>query len=213
MDVQKTSGPAPGEAVEIWVVEANELLRNSLEDVISRTEGMRCPLAANCCEAAIRALEAGEAPDMVLMDIGLPGMSGVEGARRVRALSPSTRVIMLTLHEDHAHLFDALCAGASGYLLKPASRARVVEAIREMCHGGTEINAEVARRVLGMLTELEAPPEQIGLSDREVKILQLLVEGLPRSKVAERILRSEQMVNTHIRNIYAKLQVNTGAGH
>ncbi len=209
-----TDSPKPmtSESVDIWIVEDNELLRESIAEVINEAEGMRCPLDVACCEDALQALEAGDAPDIVLMDIGLPGMSGIEGIRRIQPLSPSTRVIILTIHEDSDKIFEALCAGASGYLLKPASMENVVEAIRELLAGGAPMNAQVASKVLSMFTRLAAPQGEYGLTVREVEVLNLLVEGLTKGRIAEKLHRSEHTVNAHVRNIYAKLHVNTRSG-
>ncbi len=194
---------------DIWVVEDNDLLRESIESAINRAEGMRCSLAVDCCEDALRELENGDAPDIVLMDIGLPGMSGIDGAGRIHELSPATQVIILTVHEDSEKIFEALCAGASGYLVKPASASSVVSAIHELTEGGVPMNAQVARKVLGMFTQLVAPRGGYGLTTREVEILNLLVEGLTQNQIAGKLFRSEHTVNTHIRNIYAKLHVRT----
>jgi len=194
---------------EIWVVEDNDLLRESIEIAINRADGMCCSLAVDRCEDALEELERSAAPDIVLMDIGLPGMSGIEGAGRIHERSPATQVIILTVHEDNEKIFEALCAGATGYLVKPASATDVVAAIQELIGGGVPMNAQVARKVLGMFTSLALPKGGYGLTAREVEILELLVEGLTQNQIAEKLIRSEHTVNTHIRNIYAKLHVRT----
>ncbi len=114
--------------VRVWLVEDNDLLRDSVQAVIDGTDGMRCPVAAASCEEALAALKEDESPDLVLMDIGLPGIDGIEGARRIRSRSPATRVVMLTVHEESDKIFEAICAGASGYLLKPSSMGQIVGA-------------------------------------------------------------------------------------
>lgn len=212
MNPNEEPGRASGETVNIWIIEDNTPFRISIEGVINKSADMRCPLAVPCCEDALAVLKEGDAPDIVLMDIGLPGMSGIEGARLIHDLSPSTRVIMLTVHEDNEKIFAALCAGASGYLLKPASMDHVVTAIREVQRGGASINAQVARKVLGMFTKMAVPQGDYGLSTRETEILNFLVEGLGQNAIAEKIHRSQHTVNNHIRNIYAKLHVNTRSG-
>jgi DNA-binding NarL/FixJ family response regulator len=110
--------PSVTEDVTIWLVEDNIHFQKTLSELINETEGMRCPHAFRSCEEALRVLESTEPPEVILLDIGLPGMSGVEGVQKFKAASPATYVIMITVHEDSSSVFNALCAGASGYLLK-----------------------------------------------------------------------------------------------
>ncbi len=116
------------ETVDVWLVEDNTSYRRSIARLIEQTAGMRCPLAAVTCEEALEALENRTPPAIVLMDISLPGINGIEGTRRIRTRSPDTRVIMLTIHEESDKVFEAICSGASGYLLKPADAAGIVTA-------------------------------------------------------------------------------------
>ena len=158
------------------------------------------------------ALDDGAVPEIILLDIGLPGMSGIEGIAPIHARSPSTQVLMLTVHKDSDNVFEALCAGASGYLLKPASPARIVEAIEDVRRGGAPMSPQIARKVLDMFTHLAVRPKDYGLSQREREVLHLLVDGLTQKRIAERLFLSEHTINTHIRNIYAKLHVHSRSG-
>ena len=196
----------------IWIVEDSPLLRESYADVINGTAGFCCPVAVESCEQALDALKRFDAPEVLLMDIGLPGMTGIEGIERVHELSPSTRIVMLTMHEDQDRVFRALCAGAAGYILKPSSAEEIVSAIDEVREGGVPMSAQIAHRVLNIFQSLGAPTAEYGLTEREREILDLLVDGLTQKVVARQLELSRHTVNTHIRNIYAKLNVRTRGG-
>jgi DNA-binding NarL/FixJ family response regulator len=211
-DPQTEAEPA---VTTVWLVEDNAAYRRDLAELLGHSEGLECPLAVASCEKAIAALEAGQVPDIVLMDIGLPGMDGIEGARRLRALAPSARVIILTVHEEDEKIFAAICAGASGYLLKPLPSERIVAAIREVSRGAAPISGYIARRVLEMFARNQPPaPRQdaYGLTGREKEILQLLVDDLTVKAVAARLNLSVHTIDTHVRNIYDKLHVRSRSG-
>ncbi len=208
------SQPVAHEIV-VWLVEDNRFLRCAIADSINDSEGMCCPMAVEMCEEALAALTEDPVPDIVLMDIGLPGMNGIEGTRRIRSLSPASRVIMLTIHEESEKIFEAICAGASGYLLKPSSTGDIVDAIRQVQMGAAPINAYIARKMLRLFARLsprERSGEDYGLTPREQEILQRLVDGLTMRKISERLGLSYHTVDTHIRNIYEKLHVRSRTG-
>jgi DNA-binding NarL/FixJ family response regulator len=200
---------------DVWVVEDKRMFRRALVALLNETTDMNCGFDSDGCEMAIEAIEDGSTPDIVLMDIGLPGMDGIEGTRAIRSLSPTTRVIILTVHEDNEKIFDAICAGATGYLLKPASTDQIVDAVRQVRQGGAPINAYIASKLLSLFSQL-APPrsgaEEYGLTNREREILQLLVDGMTMAQMAEQLFISYHTIDTHIRNIYAKLHVRTRGG-
>lgn len=173
---------------------------------------MQCTLQCTGCEEALEALEGGLLPDVVLMDIGLPGIDGIEGVRRIKALAPAVQVIMLTVHHDDKKIFEAICAGATGYLLKTVPPEEVIRAIGQVSRGGAPIDSRIARRVLDMFSRLALPQADYGLRNREKEILQLLVEGLTQKQIAARLYLSPHTIDGHIRNIYAKLQVHTRTG-
>jgi DNA-binding NarL/FixJ family response regulator len=191
----------------VWVVEDNHLYRKNLDDLINNVEGLSCPFSADNCEAAIRALRDGDPPDVVLLDIGLPGMSGVEGVRRIKALSPSTNVIILTIQDDENKVFNAICGGATGYLLKASTPDDVVGAIREVLRGGAPMSPQIARKVLDAFGKSAPPRPEYGLTDREKGILQLLTDGFSKQRIADRLFLSYHTVDSHLRNIYHKLHV------
>ncbi len=211
----KRDVPAGNGILDVWVVEDNPVLRRALTALFEEAPFMRCALAEDCCEPAVAAAEAGDLPDVVLMDLGLPGMGGIEGTRRLKSLVPTADVVILTIHEDSDKVFDAICAGASGYLLKPSSSETILDAVRAVRTGAAVINPAIARKVLSLFARLAEPrsgAEEYGLTPRERQILQLLVDGLTIRQIADRLEVSFHTVDTHIRNIYSKLHVHTRGG-
>lgn len=204
--------PPPADPIDVWLVEDNDLFRETIADLLNETDGLRCALACPSCEEALAALERDLLPEVILMDIGLPGMNGIEGVGRIKTLAPTVHVIMLTVHQDNDKIFKALCAGASGYLLKTAPPQAILRAIDQVRAGGAPIDAQIARRVLDMFTRLAAPRADYGLSDREREILQHLTEGLTKKQIAEALFLSPHTIDGHVRNIYAKLHVHTRSG-
>lgn len=200
------------ETTVVWLVEDNRLFRDSLADLIGQTEGIDCPVAVESCERMLEELESRAPPDIVLMDIGLPGISGIEGTRRIRNRTVGTRVIMLTVQEEDEKVFHAICAGASGYLLKPLPPERILAAIREVRSGAAPINGYIARKVLDMFSRFgttPSPGEPYGLTPREKEILALLVDGLIMKEIAARLGVSYHTIDTHLRSIYDKLHVHS----
>jgi DNA-binding NarL/FixJ family response regulator len=200
------SSPDP---IDVWLIEDNASFRRTLRRALDETEGLRCGRELGSCEAAFEALAAGAAPDVVLLDVGLPGMSGIEALPRFEELAPTAKVIVLTVYEDDDKIFRALCAGAVGYLLKTASLERIGEAVREAMDGGAPMNPKIARRVLNLFTRFSRPGKDYGLTEREHQILQLLVGGLIKKEIADKLSISFYTVDTHLRSIYQKLRVTT----
>jgi len=202
------------DATVVWLVEDNRMLRQSLTSVINRERDMSCPVSVGSVEEMLGSIDEGQAPDIVLMDLGLPGLSGIEGIRRLRSLVPAARAVVLTVHEERQNVFDAICAGASGYLLKPSNPDGVIEAIRQVRAGGAPINAYIAQKMLGMFAKIAPPsdPEHdYHLTTREREILELLVDGLSMQQIADRLHRSYHTIDNHLRNIYEKLHVHSRA--
>ena len=200
------------QSITLWVIEDNETYRDTIAALVDSTDGMRCTHVFPSCEKALSALEDEFAPEIILMDIGLPGMSGIEGLKRIKAISPSTGVIMLTVFDDEKEVFESICAGASGYLLKSAQPHEIVEALRQVLGGGAPMDARIARKVLDMFSRFSVPTGEYGLTGREKEILRLIVDGLTVKGIAERLFLSFRTVDTHVKNIYAKLQVHTRSG-
>lgn len=200
------------DVITLWVVEDDDLYRESISGLFNQTEGMRCERAFRTCEEVLKLLEKEYAPELMLMDIGLPGMNGIEGVKRIKAISPATDILMLTIHEEDEKVFNAICAGANGYLLKSSTSEEIVHAIKEVLGGGAPMNAQIARKVLDMFSNLAAPKGDYGLSDREKEILKLMTDGLTKKIIADKLFVSYFTVDTHLKNIYVKLHVHTGRG-
>jgi DNA-binding NarL/FixJ family response regulator len=199
-----------GAKTVVWLIEDHADSRRVLARVLNRASTMQCPCTFASCEDALAAFQTNPHPDVILLDIGLPGMSGIEGIRHIKVISPTTHVIMLTVFDDQEKVFNAICAGASGYLLKTADEDAIAAAVQEVIQGGAPINPRVARLVLNMFASRSPPPAQnYGLSDREREVLELMVQGLVKKEVAERLHVSYHTVDNHFRSIYTKLQVHT----
>ncbi len=198
------------EKFEVWLVEDNDLFRETITELIREHEAYR-PMPFRSCEDMLDALDS-HIPQVVLMDIELPGMNGIEGVRRLKARSPTSQVIMLTVHEDNEQVFDAICAGASGYLLKSAPAEDILNAIMVAQRGGAPMNGQIARKVLQMFQRFATPQTEYGLTERELEILQHLVDGRTKRQIADVLFISFYTVDTHLRNIYAKLHVHSRSG-
>ena len=195
--------------VTVSIVEDNEQVRATLARVINRAEGFRCLSQHANAEAALEALPR-EKPDVVLMDINLPGMNGVECVRRLKQIAPQTQVVMLTVYEDTENIFNALAAGASGYLLKRTTSAELLAAIRDVQKGGSPMTTHIARKVVQSFQQAGASSQPTeNLSTREQEVLDCLSKGFLYKEIAEKLGISYETVHTYIRRIYEKLQVRT----
>ncbi|MDB6109265.1 MAG: DNA-binding response regulator [Pedosphaera sp.] len=193
----------------ISIVEDNEQLRGTLSRLLNRVEGFRCVSQYGSAEAALEALPT-DKPNVVLMDINLPGINGVECVRKLKQVAPETLVVMLTAYEDTENIFNALAAGAAGYLLKRAPRTELVDAIREVCRGGSPMTTHIARKVVQSFQKAGASPQPTeNLSAREQEVLDCLSQGFLYKEIAEKLGISYETVHTYIRRIYEKLQVRT----
>ncbi len=199
-------------AISVWLIEDNHTFRNAIARVLNEVDDLRCPNDFSNSEDALELLTTGVVPDVVLVDVELPGIDGIEAVRRMKAMSPATRIIMLTVFDDHDKIFKAICAGASGYLLKTSPVERIVESIRDVYAGGAPMTPRVAHSVLDMFSRLLVPQRDYGLTNREQKILELMTEGMIKKEIADQLSLSYHTVDTHLRNIYAKLHVNTRTG-
>jgi DNA-binding NarL/FixJ family response regulator len=197
----------------VWVVEDSALFRETLGELIQRSERLRCARAFGDGESALSALNEGkELPRVILMDLGLPGMSGIECTRAIRKRNPAIPIIMLTVHQSNDRIFEAICAGASGYLLKSETGDEIMRGLEIALDGGGAIDGQIARRVLEMFSRMVTPQADYGLSDREREILELLVDGQTKSQIANRLTLSPHTIDGHVRNIYMKLHVNNRSG-
>jgi len=199
--------------ITISIVEDNDQLRGTLAKVIGRTEGFRFVSDYANAEDALANLPKIK-PDVVLMDINLPGMNGVECVRKLKALLPQAQVMMLTVYEDTENIFKALAAGANGYMLKRTPTKELIEAIHEVHRGGSPMTTHIARLVVQSFQKPVAASPSADtpapeLSEREKQVLDLLVQGLIYKEIAEKLNIGYETVHTYIRRIYEKLQVRT----
>jgi DNA-binding NarL/FixJ family response regulator len=195
--------------VLVSIVEDDASIRQILTGWINRTEGFRCHTVHGTAESALAKLRE-EAPHIVLVDINLPGQTGIECVRRLKVAMPKTQFVMLTVYEDTAHIFAALKAGASGYLLKRTPCAELLAALKQVHEGGAPMNSYIARKVVQSF--YQAPPEGVqaeGLSPREREVLELLARGYYYKEITEVLGLSMSTVNTHVRHIYDKLHVHS----
>jgi DNA-binding NarL/FixJ family response regulator len=195
--------------ITVSIVEDNEQLRGTLAKMVGRADGFRCLSHYGTAEAALEGLPK-DRPDVVLMDINLPGINGVECVRRLKQNMPQVQAVMLTVYEDTENIFNALAAGAAGYLLKRTKSAELLEAIREVHRGGSPMTTHIARKVTQSFQKAgpsSQPTEN--LSEREQEVLDCLSQGFLYKEIAEKLGISYETVHTYIRRIYEKLQVRT----
>jgi DNA-binding NarL/FixJ family response regulator len=195
--------------IRVAIVEDRREIREGLAMIINGTQGFRCSGSYRSMEDALEQIGR-EVPDLVLNDIGLPGMSGIEGIKLLKARHPGLIVLMLTVYDDDDRIFEALCAGASGYLLKKTPPARLLESLREAAGGGAPMSPEVAARVITLFREFR-PPEsaKCELTPHETRLLRMFVDGHNYKTAAAELGVSVHTVSFHLRNIYDKLQVHS----
>lgn len=203
------TAPASAGQIGVAVVEDNPGIRRSLTRLISHTPGMCCVGSWADGKTALTQMPALK-PDVVLMDIQMPGISGIECTAQLKQICPDTQVIMVTVYEDTDSIFRALQAGACGYLLKRALSAEILDAINEVHSGGAPMTSEIARRVV-FAFQKPAPPSGINikLSQRECEILKFLSHGFANKEIAEKLNISYQTVKIHVKHIYEKLHVHS----
>src|SRR5271169_5695666 len=194
--------------ISVSIVEDNDKLRSTLARVINRADGFRCASDYANAEDALKDLPKVK-PDVVLMDINLPGMNGVECVRQLKTLLPETQVMMLTVYEDTENIFNALAAGANGYMLKRTSSKELIEAIHEVKRGGSPMTMHIARKVVQSFQKNAPAQPAEKLSEREQQVLDLLSQGLIYKEISDKLGISYETVHTYIRRIYEKLQVRT----
>jgi DNA-binding NarL/FixJ family response regulator len=198
--------PAP---ISVAIVEDNPDYRLGTSYILRTSPGFSVIGEYASAEAFFAALPAAR-PDVVLMDISLPGLSGIDAIGRLRADHPNVQAVVLSVHEDGEHVFQAICAGAVGYLTKPVMPALLTEAVESAFAGGTPMSPRIARRVLDMFRTYVPPPQaDYNLTEREVAVLERLVEGDGYKEIAGTLCISVYTVRAHLRNIYEKLHVHS----
>ncbi len=203
--------------IRVWLVEDNDAFRKTVARGIEQLDGMSCTGSFDNFEAAYRALECEPAPDVVLLDVQLPGIDGISALTHLRERSPNSRAVILTVFDDAEKIFKAVCAGASGYILKTARLEEIGEAIEQVADGGAPMTPKVAKRVLEVFRASGRRPSSVTaddykLTDREQEILRLMADGLIKKEIADQLDISFHTVSTHMRSIYEKLHVNTNTG-
>jgi DNA-binding NarL/FixJ family response regulator len=199
----------PSSLISVAIVEDDAGIRESLADFLGRAKGVRCVALYSNAEDALRELKT-QTPDVVLMDINLPGMSGVEATRELKRAQPEARILMLTVYEDNKALFDSLKAGACGYLLKRTASEKIVDAIREACDGGMPLTPRMASKVAAYFQSQDKTHNEVdSLSPRERQALELLAEGFLYKEIAEKMGVSYLTVHQFTKKIYEKLHVHS----
>jgi DNA-binding NarL/FixJ family response regulator len=195
--------------IKVAIVEDEREIRESLALLVNGTDGYVCIGSYRSMEEALERIPR-QVPDVVLSDIGLPGMNGIDGIRLLKERHPDLLVLMLTVYDDDERIFDAMCAGACGYLLKKTPPARLLESVKEVVQGGAPMSPEVARRVIALFRDVR-PPDRADyhLTPHEKRLLKLFVEGHNYKTAAAELQVSVNTVNFHVRSIYDKLQVHS----
>ena len=203
------------QAIQVALVEDDPNLRTNLAALLNSADGFHCQAAYPDAPAALRGIPANR-PDVVLMDINLPGMLGTECVRRLKDLAPNLPVLMLTVYEDSEQIFKSLMSGATGYLLKRTPKDKLLEAIREVDAGGAPMSRQIARRVVQFFQKVndqpagtQQPSIVVSLTDREKEVLAALAKGYAYKEIAGQLNISFETVRTHLRTIYEKLHVHS----
>lgn len=205
----KALAMAENKIIRTIIVEDQRDLREGLQTLMNFSPGFKCLGAFRTMEEALARVKY-DLPDVILSDIGLPGMSGIEGIRILKEKYPELVILVLTVYDDNEKIFDALCAGASGYLLKHTEPSQLISSVKEAVSGGAPMSPEVASKVIKLFREVR-PPERVDydLTPHELRLLKLLVDGYNYVTAAEELKISYNTIKFHVRNIYDKLQVHS----
>jgi DNA-binding NarL/FixJ family response regulator len=204
--------------ISVGIIEDNHSLRKRLSEHFTFEQDIILELQTYSGEELLKYAEKNPPIDVLLMDIELPGISGIEATAKIKVIWPATDIIMFTVYEDDERVFDSIVAGASGYLLKETEFERIVESIHELFDGGSPISTSIARKVLRLVKQ--APQvqkelqkqEEFDLTEREREILKWVTEGMSNKEIADKLFVSPLTIKTHIKNVYAKLHVHSRAG-
>ena len=204
MTEETTEGP-----IKVTIIEDERDIREGLAMLVNYTDGFECVGKYGSMEEAITSSRP-RTPDVILSDIGLPGMDGIEGIRRIKETYPNMTILILSVYQDNDRIFDALCAGAVGYLLKKTPPSKILDSLREAVSGGSPMSPEVARKVITIFKDFR-PPEEVDydLTPHEIRILKLLVEGHSYKTAAKQLNVTPSTISFHLNNIYEKLQVHS----
>lgn len=200
------------ETIHVWIIEDAQEYRCELVEMLDSTPGICCKTAFGSVEEALPRFRAGEFPQVLLVDIQLPGVSGIEAIKQLKVMRPELHSIVLTISENRDVVFDAICAGASGYLLKNDPFDDIVRGIRLVFEGGSPLSGPVASMVLDAFKHRSARGVPSELNERETEVLRQLSDGLVKKEIASALNVATVTVDYYLRNIYYKLQVNSQAG-
>jgi len=214
----RQSDASASQAIRVGIIEDRREIREGLALLIDATDGFACAGRWGSMEGALDAMggigaigAAGHPlPNVVLVDLGLPGMSGIEGIRLLRERHPELLLIVLSIYDEDQRIFEALCAGANGYLVKKTAPAELIEALKEAVHGGAPMSPHIARKVLALFLRLRpTDPPEYGLTPREMELLQLMAQGHHYKTAADKLGVTRSTVSFHLQQIYRKLQVES----
>jgi DNA-binding NarL/FixJ family response regulator len=197
--------------ISVGIVEDDSEIREAICTYLNEQENIRCDLAEESVEMFIRFLYPDKLPNVILMDIGLPGMSGISGIKLIKEKYPEIDILMLTVHNDPHKIFQSLCAGATGYILKTTPLAEIKNFINELAEGGAPMSPQIARRVIEYFQESKEEKEPSPLTGKEKEIVLNLVDGLSYKMIADKQNITIETVRTHIKHIYNKLHVHCKA--
>ncbi|MFO7446010.1 MAG: response regulator transcription factor [Ignavibacteriaceae bacterium] len=197
---------------EVWIIEDNTAYSRMIRTAINQSDWCECKYEFTTVADLLKILSKDNSPDVILTDINLPGMNGIDGIKAVKSKIKEIEIIVLTVFDDNEKILDAICNGANGYLLKNSSPEEILDAIQTVINGGSSINAGLARKVFNIFSEMKKTENTYGLTKRETEILQHLVDGKTINEIGKITFTSPQTVQTHVKNIYYKVQVNTRSG-
>lgn len=197
------------ERISVIIVEDDNQYRKILKQILNDQDDLYCMKDFPNAEDALDYIQSGDTPQVILLDIELPGMSGIDLIPKIKKISPSTRILNLTIFDDDDKIFNAICVGANGYLLKSADVQSIIKAIHETVQGGAAMTPSIAAKVLRMFSDKYKPKGDYRLTDREIEILERFVKGYSKSEIADNLFISRFTVETHIKNIYSKLHVHS----
>ncbi|NJL19408.1 MAG: response regulator transcription factor [Bdellovibrionaceae bacterium] len=200
------------EPTEIWIVEDERELRDSLATLINLSDDLSCKNTFGSYDAMLPLIRAKQFPQLMLVDIQLPGINGIEIIQKIRAQHVATQFIVLTISDNRKTVFEAICAGANGYLLKNDSFEKILEGIRLVLRGGSPLSGSIASMILDVHKQPALHLPDTELSDQEIRILELLAADLTKKEIASQVTLSIDTVSYHLRNIYRKLQVHSQSG-
>lgn len=192
--------------LETWIIEDDEQFSKKLAEIINFSKTLNCTNVFQACEPALKTLEVSDPPDLILIDLGLPGMGGIEGISKIRQIVPQVTIVVLTVFEDSENIVKSISNGASGYLLKGSSLDEIIDSLKLIYSGGAPINPQIAKKILDVFKQTSST-NNYRLTPREKEVLVYLVDGLLKKQIADKMSITFHTVDKHLRSIYTKLQV------